>query len=612
MLTYLTNFTMKTNLLLLCLLVVSSVQSQNLEQYVSKDATAVVEIDGGQIFSLIDFSDLEMVAPPSPDGSADLSQYGFNVKSKAYYFYEVKEDIGYQNFVVGITDQQKAEEFIMSMMPAEPTSVKGYKFVSQAGMTAAWNNNMAIMTYVDFPKEVYTMEDLKAEQEAEKEAMRKAAEDAGEPIVEEEAPEEDPYAKASQMEFQLMMKNMDAPYTYSDEEMTSKMSDNFMSIAGTNGTQSIRQVNSYTKGKKKNSSAYFWLKSLDDMVSNALPEGLASQMPFGAASMLGEALEGQGMRTGLKAISSNLIFSEDEIRIESDFGLDPALADSYADIYNNKMDKSFLNHFDQDEVLSYMSFSTDMAEMLKAYPATAQYMYGSYFPQFSDEMDIALDLIEVLLDEEAIGELITGDGLMVLHSIEDQEVTYKTTEYDDNLTAQEVEKTKTEPMPIFSVMMGSENKKIVSKMMRMAKKHGLANIEGSHYRIPAMDMGSPFDMYFTHNDGIVYLTNSVKKVSNYASGKKTRKPGKHRKALRKNAFNFYVNSSSVMEDVSGFFPVDPKTMDMVRNNYKEIYMTSGQVKDNSMNYDMIIKTSGAKGNSLKLLMDSMNSTLKGI
>jgi len=597
---------LKSNLFIICLLIVASLQSQNLEQYISKDAKAVIEVDGGQIFSLIDAKDLQMLMPPSPDGAPlDLEQYGINVKSKAYYFYNEKESLGYQNFVIGLSDAQKAEEFISSMLPTEPTTVNGFSFAMESNMTAAWNNNMAILTYVDFPKKEYTMEDLLAEKEEERLAKEAEESDEAQEMVEDEYAEEDAYEEVENLEFELMLKNMDAPSLYSEDDMAYMLTENFTSILNTPSTQSITQESSYVKGKKKNASAYFWLNDLDELVNDAIPEELTSMIPGGGFGS-------QAIPTGMESITSNLIFNEDEIRWESNFGLDPRIGESYAKIYGGKMDKSFLNHFDENDVLSYISFSTDMAKTLEEYPEIMQTLYGSYFPDFFDEIGIAMDLMEVILDEEAIGELITGDALMLLHNVEEREVTYTTTEYDEDLNATEVEKTKKEPLPIFSVMLGSENKKIVSKIMRLSSKYHVADAKSNHYHISSEAIGAPFDMYFTQNDGIVYLTNSPTKVNNYANGKKTRNPGKHKKLLRKNAFNLYMNTTSIMDNVSDMIPLDSQTLNYAKSNYKEMYMTSSKVEDNKLNVDFVIKTSGAQGNSLKLILDSMNTTMKGI
>ncbi|MDA8693515.1 DUF4836 family protein [Saprospiraceae bacterium] len=612
---------MKFYSLIICLFIFTQIQAQNLERYISKDAQAVVEIDGSQIFSLIDMADIEMMMPPDPSGEPmNIEQYGFNVKSKAYYFMNIKESINYQNLIIALSDETKAEEFISSMLPSEPLMVNGFKFASQGNMTAAWNSNIAILTSAEFPKKVYTLNDLVAEKEEEarlaQEASEDYTEDSEEEYVEENEEvyetededyesdytyEDDDYTDIENLEFELLMKNMDAPSMYTDEEINSMMTDNFTSILNTTSTQSIASDANYSSGKKANASAYFWIKNLDGLMSDAMPSELTSLV--GGSN--------KPLPTGMEAITGNLTFTEDEIRVESSFAITPSIAESYSKMYTN-IDKSFLNHFDHEDALAYMSLSMDMGKMLEEYPSIVKNLYGSYFSEFSDEIGVVMDLIEVVIDEEAIGELITGDGLMVLHNIENKEVTYTTTEYDDDFNATEVEKTKMEPLPIFSLMMGSENKSMFSRLMRIAKKYDAIKIDGNRYHIPTQDMGLPFDMYLVQNDGIVYLTNSTQKIGDYASGKKTKNLGKHKKLLKNNSYNLYINSTDLMENLSDMIPIDPSTMDSVRNYYKEIYLTSEKMKDNKMNVDFVVKTSGDKGNSLKLILDSMNTTLMSL
>ena len=604
---------MKNNLLFLFLLIVTVSQSQDLEKYIPRDAIAVVEASGDQIFSLISYKDLEAMMPPDPSGApTSLEQYGFNPKSKAYYFYNKRDGITYQNFLVSILDVNKAEELITSMFMAEPAMMNGFKYANQETMTAAWSNTHAIFSMADFPKVEYTEADILAEQQqerilAEEERLARIKEqhdNGNTDYTEDEVDVLDEYGYEQNIEMQLMLKNMDAPYLQSEEEMTDILSQNFSTILNMTPAQSIRQDKSYMNGKNSEASAYFWLNNLDGLVKDLMASDMASSFPMGDLPF-----GNQAMPTGMTSISSNLVFGKDEIKMESRFGLRPDLAATYKDIHKSKMDKSFLNHFDENDVLSYMSLSADVAKTLEAYPSMIKSLYGSALPEFYEELGLGADLLEVFLDEKAIGELITGDALMVLHSMDSQEVTYISSEYDDEYNLIEVEKTKQEALPIFTVMMGSENKSIISRLMRLGEKHKLAYTEGQHYHVPAKDMGSPFDVYYTYKNDILFITNSDKKVANYAAGKKTKNPGKHKKDIRNNAFNLYVNNTSLLNEVSDMLPLSPTTMDNIKYNYKEFYMKS-DMKDDNMSFDLIIKTADTQENSLKLLLDSFKSEMR--
>ncbi len=600
---------MKNYLLLLTLVVISSVtlHAQSLENFVPRDAIAIVEANGNQIFNLIDIKEIQDFMPPGPTGEpGSLDDYGINLRSKAYYFYSKKDEIAYQNLVVSLSSADKAAELVMSIIPNEPVTEGNFKYVSEGGLAAGWSNSLAVFTSVDFPKKVYTMADLLREKAAEKEAQQGEENDMSEDMAEEEDSGFMDEDSGENLEFELMMKNFDAPPLYSEDEMTSIMMQNFKQIVNSNPSQSIKNDARYAKGRKNDASAYLWMSNLDNLMQEAFAASLAS-MPGGLPSSIVD----RQIPSGMDFISSNLIFDKDEIRVESDFGLRSDVASVYEEIYSGKMDKSFLNHFDENDVLSYMSFSSDMTKTLQAYPNLIKSLYGPFMPEFHEEISLAADVLGVFLDEEAIGELMTGDGLLVLHNLENREVTYMATEYDADFNAVEVEKTKNEPLPVFSVMIGSENQDIMTKLMALTRKHNLSSVQGSYHRVPVSEMmGAPFDVYFTHNDGIFYLTNSTTKIGNYVTGKKTKNPGSHKKKLRNNAYNLYVNSASIVESLGDILP--PSMTDMAKSNFKEFYLISDKVEDNRMGMDMIFKTSSNKENTLQMLLDIFTSTMKGI
>lgn len=593
---------MKQYLILLLLLITAGLQSQNLERFISSGSKAVVEVSGDQIFSLIDHADLEMLMPPDQSGAPmDLNQYGIDISSKAYYFYQEIDSTVYQNVVVRLSDVQKAEELIGSMAGGPTSKINGYNFVLETNMSAAWNNDIAIFSSAEFPKKVYTMDDLLEEQEMER--MAEETEDAVETTESDEYEYEDEYAEEENdemLEFQLVLKNMDAPYLLSDSEIAENMVAHFKYILNTKPSMSISQNTSYTSGKNSKSSAYFWVSSIDKLMQNSYPEELTS--------MLSSISKGTpSIITGIEELTGNLIFDTDEIRFDFDMGIHPDLAETYRDAYDSKMDESFFSHFNQDEALAFMNFTFDMGAMMKSYPEMVKTLYGSWLPGYEEEMDLAIDLIDVFLDEEAIAELITGDGLIILHDFEEQEVTYKTTEYDDDFNASEVEKTKMEPIPSFSFMLGSENERITGKLMNLAKKHGVAIDKGNFYRIVSEDLGAPFEMYFAHKDGIIFLSNVKDRIENFASGRTNSKLGKHKDMLENNVFNMYVDASAIMENMSTLMPADPETLEFVMENYKEMFITMENMKGDKVGYDVVIKTNGEKGNSLKLILDTITS-----
>lgn len=574
-------------------------QSQNLEHFIPADATAVVEVSGDQIFNLIDHAELEAMLPPDQMGQPmDLTQYGVDIKSKAYYFYQDKEGIGYQNVIVKLSDVAKAEELVGQMSGTPAVQMNGYNFVLEGSMTAAWNNNMAFFSTATFPKKVYTMEELIAEKEAEKAANQQ--EDSVEAVDEDDEYEYESEDDDDEMlEFELMMKNMEAPTLLSDMEISKRMTDHFTSVANNSATQSIANNKSYTSGKNAKASAYFWVNNFGDLIQDSYPTELFSMLGGGSPD------EAPDFSMGFDAMSGNLVFDTDEIRMDFDLSIDPAMANIYKGAYDSKLAPSFLNHFNSNEALSYMSFTFDMEKTLQSYPEMAEQMYGSMLPGYKEEMVLVMDLMSVFLDEAAIGKLVTGDGLFVLHDFNEREVQFIDTEYDEDFNVIQVEKTKMEPIPNFTVMMGSENEDIISKLMKLGEKHGIAADMGGYHALNVKDMGSPFDLYVTHKNGIVFLTNSTDRLNNYATGKNNKNLGNHKNRLENNIFNLYLDISNSMSNLGSMLPADPETLEFAMENYKEMFITMEPMKDNKMGYDMVIKTNSEAGNSLKLIFDTI-------
>ncbi len=609
---------MKRNLILLLLFCTVCIQAQNLDQFISKDCEAVVEVSGDQIFTLVSQTELEKLMMPASarqsGESMDLTEYGFDLNSKAYYFYQIVDSITYHNVVIKLSDVNKAEQLIKNQLSTPSTQLMGFEAIIESNMMAGWNNNMAVFSYADFPKKVYTIEDIIEEKNNEmleqleeedmpvfedlpvEEEMEMVEEEYNEEYDDEELFEDPDYGMDEEsLEFELMIKNMTAPYIHSEDEMMGHLKNHFLAIINTKSSESVSGLKSYKKGRDKKSSAYFWMKNFDGMMKDRFMNEIPTFLPISSTP---------DMMFGINSVSGNLIFDKDEIKLSTKIEVNNSLVRAYKRMYDSKIDKSFLKYFDENDVLAYVSFSTNMQGVLEEYPNMAQKMYGSLAPDYREEMDIVSDLVSVILDEEAIGKLITGDGMMLLHDLEEKEITYKTYEFDEDYNATEVEKVKTEQIPTFTIMMGSENEKMIAKLMKLGTKYQASEKQGGYHRILAKSMGGPFDIYFAHNDDIAFITNSLDRVIKYVQGKKACNLGRHKKILKNNLFALYFNSNRSLEKLTDIFPMDKTITDYVKDNFTEMYFTMGRMKGSQFGYDMVIKTNKDHGNSLKLLLSS--------
>jgi len=586
-----------------------SAYSQNLQSLIPQSGTqAVVEVSGDRIFELISYADVERMLPPGPMGEpSSLDDFGVKADAKAYYFYHIQDNVKTHNVLFSIEDRLKASEIFAGMSASPSQEVDGMEVVREGNMMAAWNDSYGLYTSADIPKELYTMEDLLAQKELDRQGLSDIPPPPPPPPGREDELNEygiiesEEESSEEMLEFELMFMNMEAPYALSDDEIISLFGKHLHMITTTGRNNSIASSTAFAQGRDEESVMYFWLKNVDDFYGEVLP--LDEVM-----GMFSDNLGNPGkIMTGMDEVTGNLSFGADEIKLNMSMGISPELQSSFELMYNSQLAPAFLDQFNADEAMAYMSFSFDMAAMLKEYPKTAEMMYGSMFPGYSEEVDIAIDLISTIIDEDAIAELITGDGLFVLHDFEEQEVSYKTVEYDADFNATEVEGTRMEPIPTFSVMIGSENQRIMDKAMKIAHKYELASDDGTYHQIPLQELDSPFDMYMAHKNGIVYLTNSKDRAQGFGAGRKNKNLGGHSQMLRDNIFSMYVDIQGALDEVGAMIPDSPEKIQYWRDNYEEMYMAMPKMKDGKVDYDMVIKTSDASGNALQLLLDSMGA-----
>jgi hypothetical protein len=308
---------------------------------------------------------------------------------------------------------------------------------------------------------------------------------------------------------------------------------------------------------------------------------------------------------GINAVKANLFFDKDEIKIKSEFNLNDYMAGKAKKMYDSKLSRNFYKYFDQKNTLAYISSSVNMEEMLKAYPEMFDQIYVSMFPKYKDKINVVTDIISIVLDEKAMAEVITGDFLLLLNSIEEQEVTYTSYKYDENYKRTKVTKTKKETLPVFTVMLGSENSKIINKLMRLGLKHQLANEAGNIFTFDKKMTKIPFDLFFIVQDDIAFLTNSKSQITKIATKAIDSDLGKHKRFFKKNIATVYVNSEKILAQ----FPKDKmgrkgsKLTNLVQKNIKESLITFSKIKGNKMFAEYKIKTADTHKNSLRLLFD---------
>ncbi len=554
--------------------------AQNLESKIPSTAEAVVSVNGNRLLELVSIAEFDNYnfakmmfdelnrKKGDNDKMTSIKDFGFDMNSKAFYFHKRTDSISYHNFLVKLTDKNKFENLMSPRDKEKIVSEGGLQIMQDNSSLAIWNDKMLFFTGYEKP---YT------------------------------------YFKDNEERFMKQAESEDESYYNVKKRVTSQWAKSYaLSIFNGRGGRSILNDKNYLASKDKEAAASVWVKNYGGLMS-----GIMSNLygMSGIGSLAG--LQGN-MYNGFKSVVANLYFDTNATRMTMEMEVSSEWEKTFKKVYNSKMNKNFFNYFNQNDALAYMSFSMDMQALFEEYPALMTSMYGGMMPQYKQEMDLSGDFLSLLLDEEAIGELMTGDMLFVLNDFGEKEVTYTSYEYDEDYKRKEVKKTKKDVVPDFTIMIGSKKAKLLNKAARLGIKYELFENKAGYFKINVPKNELPVDLYTVVKNDILFFTTSEAKISNIVNDRFVKNLGKHQKLIQKNASTFYVNGEKILSRIpsSEFSAKEVGFMKYAKENFKDAHFKSSKMKGSKMISEMKINTSGSQGNSLKAFFNFIEFAAK--
>ena len=261
-------------------------------------------------------------------------------------------------------------------------------------------------------------------------------------------------------------------------------------------------------------------------------------------------------------------------------------------------------------MMGYMSYAMSTKAALEEYPKILKNLYAS-MPMYGDEADLAIDFVALLLDEEAIAKVFTGDMLFLLSGISQKEVTYTSYEYNDDYEYETVEKTKMETVPDFLLMASTDDSKFLNKLIDYAMKKQVVVYERGYYALKIPE--SPLAVYFTIKNGIVFMGTSEMEMYKIVAGTFDAKlSSKHKKMLKNSTYSAYLSGKQLASKL----PIDDMSLDAVTKlnwflkNSEDGYITSSRIKGNEIKTEMVIEVPASEENSLKYLFNIIETFAK--
>lgn len=285
----------------------------------------------------------------------------------------------------------------------------------------------------------------------------------------------------------------------------------------------------------------------DDVYANVYIKNLNSLIPNNKYSY--------GMMSSLYAYNNlapyqyyymNMEVQEGKVNINYEVGMTKDQARKYKKVEQRKINKKILKYINTKEDIAGLGFSYN----------TENYLHYSYdiIKQISDNENfwgasqkIIVDIVDLLLDEKAIGKAYKGDGVFLIRGIKPHKYTYTSYEYtedeDGDYSYEKVKKEKEENLPEFLLMYSTDNPKIHRKILEYALKAKAIQKKNGIYAFEK-DMDIPYQIYCLIRDGIVFLGTDYKEMEQISLGRyKGNINCKTKRKYRKNSLYGFIQPS---------------------------------------------------------------------
>ncbi|WP_066759356.1 hypothetical protein [Crocinitomix algicola] len=620
--------------LTLSLLLSSSLFAQNFEELIPNTAEFVFKVDGAKIADKIGQKKIEksdgfnaIIRDFFFRGNEDLNvkEMGIDVASDLLVFFNADTSMEYIGVLYGVENSNLFEKYIRENA-VNDTLIKytGFNalYFEDNYSLLAWNDEFALYLNIDYLHEslkplsnnysndysYYPYSTEQVEEVIEYEVIEETSCDDGD-IIEVE-PETEVY-QVDSAEIAAKKAALEAEERRKKAERMMKLRQAYHNtllvyFKGAN-RNNILTNEGYTSNKNDEGDLYFWFERNQDLSSN----GFLDYFYYSGRRYYRKMMMSMGSYFG-DEISINALFNEKNIELLGNVDYSANIAQYFNEIYKTNISPKIWSFVSDADPIAINAFSLNAEKLWKYYPKMYAEIYSSLFSRddrYKEEVEVLLDFIDIFMDEEALGKILLGDGIIMLEDLVQTEVKYTSYEYTEDYSERyEVEKTKTEIRPQFMGLFTTGNKAFLEKLLGLAVKNEVMYRGNQYYYTSGENRDLPFQIGFTIQNDVLIIGTDLKKIEGFAEGNKTNGTNKiHRNKIEKNQGYLSMNIQKLLEQLPNeeFRGKELELLEYARKNTRRIEAITN-LKESRMKSNVTIEIPKKAKNGAVYLWDFMN------
>ena len=279
--------------------------------------------------------------------------------------------------------------------------------------------------------------------------------------------------------------------------------------------------------------------------------------------------------------------------------------------YKARFNKKMFRYIDSRFLLGYYSIRVDV-ETLAEGMKDLLFDTMREMPQYGESFVRLMDVVGIVVDEEALYDLFKGDLFFAVTGVREIELPVTTYEYDLDFNASEVERVIKKQYPEVLLMTSYGKRKDILKLVRLGESFNVFRSMGDYYLITGADESETF--YLALKDGLLIFTNDgglIEDRLDKGIDRSARLHRSRRKVLSNNVQSMFWDVQATWQAVErgGIAESDAEVAELLKGIQEGVtsmsLRTSKKVKP-AIHGQMILQLKDGESNALEQVLKLFN------